>query len=73
MEPIISYIRNGQLPSDSSEVKKVRVQAARFTVLNGELYKRGFSMPYLKCLTPDEAMYVLQEIHEGICGNHSKP
>ena len=25
MEPIISYIRNGQLPSDSSEAKKVRV------------------------------------------------
>ena len=23
MEPIISYIRDGQLPSDSSEVKKV--------------------------------------------------
>ena len=30
-------------------------------------------MPYLKCLTLDEAMYVLQEIHEGVCGNHSRP
>ena len=59
MEPIISYIRDGQLPSDSSEVKKVRVRVARFTVLNGELYKRGFSMPYLKCLALDEATYVL--------------
>ena len=59
MEPIISYIRDGQLLSDSSEVKKVRVRVARFTVLNGELYKRGFLMPYLKCLTSNEAMYVL--------------
>ena len=59
MEPILSYIREGQLLSNLSEVKKVRVQAARFTVLNGELYKRGFSMPYLKCLTLDEATYVL--------------
>ena len=25
MEPIISYIRDGQLPFDSSEAKKVRV------------------------------------------------
>ena len=29
-------------------------------------------MPYLKYLAPDEATYVLQEIHEGVCGNHSR-
>ena len=73
MEPIISYIRDGQLPSNSSEAKKVRIQVARFIVLNGELYKRGFLMPYLKCLAPNEAIYVLREIHEGIYGNHSGP
>ena len=73
MEPIISYIRDGQLLSNSLVAKKVRVRAARFIVLNGELYKRGFSMPYLKCLAPDKVTYVLREIHEGICGNHSRP
>ena len=35
------------------------------------LYKRGFSQPYLRCLALDEANYVLREIHEGACGNHS--
>lgn len=73
MDPILSYIRNGQLPSDPLEAKKVKVRAARFTVMNGEFYKRGFSLPYLKCLTPKEAMYVLREIHEGVHGNHSRP
>ena len=73
MEPIISYIRDGQLLSNSLVAKKVRVRVARFIVLNGELYKRGFSMPYLKCLAPDKVTYVLREIHEGICGNHSGP
>ena len=34
------------------------------------LYKRGFSQPYLRCLAPDEANYVLREVHEGACGNH---
>nr|KYP63283.1 Pro-Pol polyprotein [Cajanus cajan] len=37
----------------------------------GELYKRGISSPLLKCLAPDQANYVLREIHEGICGTHS--
>ena len=35
------------------------------------LYKRGFSQPYLRCLAPDEANYVLREVHEVACGNHS--
>ena len=39
--------------------------------MDKELYKRGFSQPYLRCLAPDEANYVLREVHEGACGNHS--
>ena len=73
MEPIISYIRDGQLPSDSSEAKKVNVRATRFIVLNRELYKREFSMLYLKCLAPNKATYVLREKHEGVCDNHFGP
>ena len=35
------------------------------------LYKRGFSPPYLGCLNPDESLYVLRDVHEEACGNHS--
>ena len=35
------------------------------------LYKRGFSCPYLRCLGTEEADYIMREVHEGICGNHS--
>ena len=35
------------------------------------LYKRGFSRPYLRCLSNNEADYVMREVHEGICRNHS--
>ena len=30
-------------------------------------------MPYLKCVDVDEAKYILEEIHGGICGNHAGP
>ena len=40
-------------------------------MLHHLLYKKGFSLPYFRCLTPAQAEYVLKEIHEGICGNHS--
>ena len=36
------------------------------------LYKRDFSQPYLRSLAPDESNYVLREVHEGACGNHSR-
>ena len=26
---------------------------------------------YLRCLSPEEADYVMREVHEGIYGNHS--
>ncbi|KAL2237688.1 UNVERIFIED_CONTAM: hypothetical protein Sindi_0960500 [Sesamum indicum] len=39
-------------------------------MMDGDLYKRGFSLALLKCLTSEERNYVLREIHEGICGNH---
>ncbi|RVW30441.1 hypothetical protein CK203_090815 [Vitis vinifera] len=37
----------------------------------GHLYKRSFTGPYLRCLGHSEAQYVLAELHEGICGNHT--
>ncbi|KAK2997736.1 hypothetical protein RJ639_024902 [Escallonia herrerae] len=43
---------------------------ARFVLVDGVLYKKSFSLPYLKCLSPKEADYALQEVHEGICGQH---
>ena len=71
MDPILTYIRDRKLPLDPSKARKVKVRSSRFIVLNDELYKRGFSLPYLKCLNSKDAMYVLREIHEGIYGNHS--
>ncbi|KAI3446714.1 hypothetical protein Pfo_003379 [Paulownia fortunei] len=67
---IIQYLTTGELPDNPVDAQKLKTRAARFLIIDGELYKRGFSQPYLKCLTPTKANYVLREIHEGICGNH---
>ena len=71
MAPIISYLKDRILPEGKDEARKLRVQSARYVLLNDALYKRGFSQPYLRCLSPDEANYVLRKVHEGACGNHS--
>ena len=73
MTPIISFLQEGHLPQDADEAKKIKKRAARFTVLNDTLYKRGISMPYLKCVNEDEAKYILEEVHERVCGDHAGP
>ena len=70
MTPIVSYLKNGKLPKRKDEARKLRVKAARYVLMDEVLYKRGFSQPYLRRLSPDEANYVLREVHEGACGNH---
>ena len=70
MDPIWDYLVDGKLKSDPKEASKLRVRSARFTVHRGTLYKRGFSVPILKCVGKEDANYILREVHEGICGNH---
>nr|XP_023892464.1 uncharacterized protein LOC112004448 [Quercus suber] len=73
MTPIISFLQDGHLPPNADEARKIKKRATRFTILNDAFYKRGFSMPYLKCVSEEEAKYILEEIHEGICGDHAVP
>ena len=70
MTPIISYLKDGSLPEGKDKARKLKVRLARYVLLNEVLYKRGFSQLYLRCLSPDEANYVLREVPEGACGNH---
>ena len=69
--PIALYLKDGVLPDEKEAARKLKVQAARFVLIKDVLYKRGFSRPYLRCLGNEEADYVMREVHEGICGNHS--
>ena len=69
--PIIGYLKEGKLPQGKDETRKLRIKSAKYILMDEVLYKRGFSQPYLRCLVPDEANYVLREVHEGACSNHS--
>ena len=71
MTPIVSYLKDGKLPEGKDEARKLRVRVAKYVLMDEVLYKRGFSQPYLRYLALDEANYVLREIHDEACGNHS--
>ena len=66
----MQYINMGELPNDRNKAHKIQIQSARFSLVNGQLFKRSLDGSYLKCLTTEQGQYVLAELHEGICGNH---
>ena len=70
--PLVSYLKKGALLDDKEATRKLKVQATQFIIIKDDLYKKGFSHPYLRCLSPEEVNYVVREVHKGICGNHSK-
>nr|GEY39101.1 reverse transcriptase domain-containing protein [Tanacetum cinerariifolium] len=42
-------------------------------MINGVLYRKSFLEPWLRCVGPIQAAYVVKEIHEGWCSIHSGP
>ena len=72
MDPILAYLRDGVLPADKKEARRILYRAANYTMIDGTLYKRGLSLPLLQCLRPEEGKKVFYEFHAGVCSNHMK-
>ncbi|RDY04814.1 Gypsy retrotransposon integrase-like protein 1, partial [Mucuna pruriens] len=70
MEPLVEYLKEGKLPVDLAEAGKLRKEAPKYALVEQRLYRRGFSSPLLRCVDPQEAEYVIKEVHEGVCGTH---
>ena len=72
MDPIIAYLKNGELPENKNEARILRLKAAHSVIYDDMLYRKGCSMLLLKCVTPSEEDYIMREIHEDICKNHTE-
>ena len=70
VDPILAYLKIDELLEDKMEARILRVKSSRYVIYNDKLYKRGSSMPLLRCVTLFEADYIMREIHESICENH---
>ncbi|XP_059635696.1 uncharacterized protein LOC132277870 [Cornus florida] len=68
---IIAFVRDGVLPEQKDEARKIRSNAAKYAIVRDQLYRWSFSGLYLKCVNPTEARQIIRTIHEGVCGNYS--
>ncbi|GAA0162911.1 hypothetical protein LIER_39497 [Lithospermum erythrorhizon] len=68
--PIIEYLTQGVLPSDSQEAKKVQNRSFKYQIYKDELYMKSWDGPLLTCVSTEDVPKLLAEIHEGWCGSH---
>ena len=73
MDPLFTFLRNGILPEDKTEAKKVHRKVPRFWLSDDQkLYKRSYLGPYLLCIHPEAMEILLEELHKRICGSHTE-
>jgi len=70
MTPYRRYIADGILPTKLGEGKRIKRSSTRYTLIDGALFRHGFTHPILTCVSDDECTRIMSELHEGICGSH---
>ncbi|GJY87177.1 hypothetical protein Tco_0501805 [Tanacetum coccineum] len=71
MTSVHEYLTEGILPEEKKKARAIRRKARRYEVINETLYRKSFLGPWLRCVGPLQANYVLRKIHEGSCSMHS--
>ncbi|XP_068498334.1 uncharacterized protein [Phaseolus vulgaris] len=66
MTPYRRYLADGILPAEPEEGKKIKRNATRYTLVDGILFRHGFTHPILTCVSGDECTRIMAELHEGI-------
>lgn len=68
----INVLINKDLSTNCKKLQKLRINAASYTFSKeGELYKKGYLFPWLRCLTPANAQYTMDQVLAGLCKDHT--
>ncbi|XP_024010360.1 uncharacterized protein LOC112085381 [Eutrema salsugineum] len=66
------YLLNGKVPNDKWAARRLKVRAAHYTMHNDKLFHWSASGVLLACVSGNDTVEIMREIHEGSGGNHSR-
>ena len=70
MTPYMRYLADGLLPQEPTEARIVKKNAGRYTLVDGKLFRHGYTHPILSYVSGEQCTRIMVELHEGICGSH---
>jgi hypothetical protein len=68
---IRAYLKDNILPDDMASADRIAHLAKRYTLVEGDLYRRGTNGVLMRCITWEEGCKLLVEVHGGECGNRA--
>ena len=70
--PITDFIKNNKSYPKGKEHEKLARRSRNYIVIGAELFRHSASSGIMcKCITHDEGVRLISDIHSGICGNHA--
>jgi len=70
MTPHRCYLVDGILPLEPTKVRVVKKNSSKYTLINEDLFRHGYTHPTLICVSGEQCMRIMAELHKGICGSH---
>jgi hypothetical protein len=71
MNPIRMFLSNQPLSDDDAEVKRITRKAKMYHLIDGVLYRQGANSMTMWCISREEDIQLLQDIHSGACVSYS--
>ena len=70
---VVSFLKDETLLEDKTDAKKTQRKAPWYWLFEEQkIYKRSYSGPYLLCVHLEIVEALLEELHKGICGSHTR-
>ena len=61
-------LADGVLPLDLTEARKIKKNSSKFTLIDGELYRFGFTHPVLACVHGEKCTRIMVELMRAYVG-----
>jgi hypothetical protein len=69
----MNYLIDQKLPDDEVLRRQIIRRAKSYVEIEGHLYTRSTSGVFQKCISQQDGIEILREIHLGDCGHHAAP
>ncbi len=71
MQPLKMYLENHPLSNNNAKVERLARKSRMYHLIDGILFQRGTNVMMMKCISIEEDIQLLWDIHNGICRSHS--
>jgi hypothetical protein len=71
MSLVRTYLDNQPPSDDNTKVEHTTHKSRMYHMIDGVLFRQGVNGMMMKCISREEGIELLEDVHKGVCGSHS--